>query len=155
MSIVKYSSPQQIAASEKVFAEYTTAAGQNITSSDTIVDFGTKVVDTHNAVTVGAAWKFTAPRSGKAKVCASNTFQSESYTADQLITGFIYKGGSALYLLNAVKFQTSVTGVYALSSSCKEFYLSKGEYVDLRLANSATMSLLASEPYNAISISME
>jgi hypothetical protein len=29
-----------------------------------IVDFNTKVIDTHNAVTTGGSWRFTAPKSG-------------------------------------------------------------------------------------------
>lgn len=44
------------------YAEYTTAAGQSINSgASTIVNYGTKVADTDNAVTTGAAWVFTVP----------------------------------------------------------------------------------------------
>lgn len=65
VDIFRLSGPTQIAASDKVYAEYTTNAGQTIANNATaIINFEDKVVDTHNAVTVGASWKFTAPRAG-------------------------------------------------------------------------------------------
>lgn len=48
-----------------IFAKYETAAGQSIaTATTTVVDFGTKNIDTHTAVTTGASWVFTAPEGG-------------------------------------------------------------------------------------------
>jgi hypothetical protein len=46
-----------------VACSYYSAATQ--TSLTTQINFGTKIYDTHNAVTMGASWKFTAPMSGK------------------------------------------------------------------------------------------
>ena len=55
---------QIIATQETVSASYYSAASQ--TSLTTQINFGTRVYDTHGAVTTGVgAWKFTAPMSGK------------------------------------------------------------------------------------------
>lgn len=55
---------------EAVIASYSTAAGQAVTSGN-IIDFGTKVLDSHNAVTTGASWKFTAPKTEVLRVSAA------------------------------------------------------------------------------------
>lgn len=60
-----------------VVAVYRTAAGQSIPSggaTNTIVDFGTMIVDTHSAVTTGATWQFVAPLAGSYLVAAMVTF---------------------------------------------------------------------------------
>jgi outer membrane biosynthesis protein TonB len=60
-----------------VAARYTSAAGQSIPSDSanaTVIDFGTKAFDTHNAVTTGANWRFIAPVRGAYLVTASLLF---------------------------------------------------------------------------------
>jgi len=67
----RISGPSQIAASESVNASYYTNAGNSFTSAAfTVIDFSTKIFDSHNAVTTGASWKFTAPIAGKYHVAA-------------------------------------------------------------------------------------
>jgi hypothetical protein len=68
LTIEKVSAPETIAASEVVAARYAmSASSANLSianSTPEILDFDTKVFDTHGAVTTGASWKFTAPVSG-------------------------------------------------------------------------------------------
>lgn len=47
-----------------VSAKYTTNAAQAVVGGN-IVDFEDRVYDTHNAVTTGASWKFTSPKTAK------------------------------------------------------------------------------------------
>lgn len=66
-----------------VVAVYTTSAGQNIpNNSATVVDFGTQVVDTHNAVTTGAFWHFTAPLAGQYAVLVLVRFANTTNWAE-------------------------------------------------------------------------
>jgi hypothetical protein len=86
ISIKRLSGPSVIAATESINARYTTAAGQSIANglvsgTAATVNFGTKVFDSHNAVTVGAGWVFTAPVSGKYLVAANLCYTSASWTA--------------------------------------------------------------------------
>ena len=60
-----------------VAARYTTGAAQSIpNNTNTVLDFGTKDFDTHNAVTTGASWRYTAPVSGYYRVAVCATFQA-------------------------------------------------------------------------------
>ncbi len=52
-----------------VFAMYGQQSGQSMTHGvAAVVNFETKIYDSHNAVTTGAAWKFTAPLPGLYRV---------------------------------------------------------------------------------------
>lgn len=136
------SGSQSIARDEKVFASYYASASQ--TSFTTQINFGAKIDDTHDAVTTGASWKFTAPISGVYR-----------------ITGIIYgnaagrvelfKNGS---LNNAL--WGFIDGPNYVSSSSLEMTLLKGDYIDLRPAftMSSTGNALITSPSSQIQISM-
>jgi hypothetical protein len=64
MNIHRISGPAQVAASEDVYAEYRHTTGQTVNTTATTVDYNLKIQDSHNAVTTGASWVFTAPRTG-------------------------------------------------------------------------------------------
>lgn len=49
--------------SRSVYARYYLTTAQNMVSG-TVVNYDTKDTDTHNAVTTGAGWTFTAPEDG-------------------------------------------------------------------------------------------
>lgn len=126
LNIERLSGPSAIAASEKIAARYTTTAGQSIaTSTVTIVDYGTKTLDTHGAVTTGASWKFTSPRSDYYRVSANTTFNSA--WAGQIIM-YVYKNG-ALYSQNS---QTSNTTV-SPGTVTDLVQLNAGDYIDVRV----------------------
>lgn len=63
LSIQRISGPSVIAASETVGASYY-ASSNTSTAAGSPINFAGKDYDTHNAVTIGASWRFTAPISG-------------------------------------------------------------------------------------------
>lgn len=66
-----------------VVAMYTTDAGQSIPNlTNTIVNFGTQVTDTHGAVTTGTGWKFTAPVAGQYLVAATIAYEFSTAWAE-------------------------------------------------------------------------
>lgn len=93
LSMFEVANPQTLLSSEKVVAVYNTSAGQSV-SNGSIINFNSKVEDTHNAVTTGASWTFTAPRGGYAKVSANTVTGSTSTTLGQFYEVVINKNGS-------------------------------------------------------------
>jgi hypothetical protein len=74
VSLVPFSQDKAVAAKYRV-----SASSANLSFADgaiEVVDFDTKIYDTHNAVTTGAAWKFTAPYAGIYRVHAKTTWTS-------------------------------------------------------------------------------
>ncbi len=91
LNIQRISGPATVAATETVSAKYTAAATSTPPTSLTVFDYSTKVYDTHNAVTTGSGWKFTAPVSGKYRVTASNAVNG---SVVQAFTVRLYKNGA-------------------------------------------------------------
>ena len=86
LNIHKIQSPQTLMGGEVVAARYTTDAGQVIPdNTTTIVNFEDKDFDTHNAVTTGASWVFTAPISGFYNVTSKLIFAGESVTVNDSV----------------------------------------------------------------------
>ncbi len=85
-----------------VHAEYNSNTANSMTDADyTLVDYENKVVDTHDAVTVGAAWKFTAPLPGPyiASACAKLA-NNAGWIINEQVLIYVYKNGSVYRLLN-------------------------------------------------------
>lgn len=117
----------KIAAGETVTAVYKSGAGNSLASAG-IIDFGTKGFDSHNAVTVGASWKFVAPTPGKYraswKVFALNL-------TDFATNGFdlwLRKNGAAY--VRAQGFNAGSAGQYSNGGSVTVDLLA-GEYLDI------------------------
>lgn len=73
-------------ASETVAAIYSSSSGISFSSgSVAIVNYATKIVDTHNAVTTGASWKFTAPISGLYLIHAQVSFNPNATNSRELL----------------------------------------------------------------------
>lgn len=149
---------QTISATEVVAARYTTAAGQSIPNSSTftVIDFGTKDYDTHNAVTTGASWKFTAPIAGLYKVCSLNAYASSlAWTAGNAAYGAVFKGGSTnVGMIDDPPVWASVTDLVPIKG-CNTVNLLAREYIDVRLANNRTggnSTLQSSADYNYVTI---
>lgn len=134
-SVTRVSGPAVIAASESVNAVYGTTAGNTIGNSNTIIDFATKEIDSHNAVTTGASWKFTAPVSGVYEIAGFIYFQNASYTAGQSIGFYIFKNGTQHALIGYALPQASVTLAFGASGNSKQIRLNAGDYIDLRANN--------------------
>jgi len=137
--------PTTTSATEVVAARYTTAAGQSIpnTATDTIVDFGTKVYDTHNAVTTGASWKFTAPIQGFYKVCTFIHYSSaNAWVAGNSVYATIFKSTVAWATVDDFPVMASVTDAIPIKG-CTTVQMNAGEYVDFRTANTRTAGAAA------------
>lgn len=134
MDFEKLSGPSQIAASESVSARYTQSSGQSIpTSSPTVVDFNTKVYDSHNAVTTGSSWRFTAPISGEYSVVSTILFASSAWPIQRYSVIYLRKNGVNYAATPDVVTQVAQSmyfGPYPLTTKVK---LLQGEYIDIVL----------------------
>jgi len=66
-----------------VYAHYTESAGLTIANT-TVLRWDTKVEDSHNAVTTGSGWKFTAPTAGLYHITCMYTIASAAVSAGNL-----------------------------------------------------------------------
>ena len=154
ISIVKISGNQQVMASEIVYALYETNAGQSIANaSATKIDFEDKIVDTHNAVTTGANWKFTAPVTGLYSF-TPNIYIGGSWSEGNLINIDVYKNGSLIKQGDVTYAVMTATKNY--TSKCSvELNLLKGDYVDFQVyqnsGGSRSLSVTPSASYISIS----
>ena len=124
----------QVAASDTVSARYTQSSGQSIpTSSPTVVDFNTKVYDSHNAVTTGSSWRFTAPISGEYSVVSTILFASSAWPIQRYSVIYLRKNGVNYAATPDVVTQVAQSmyfGPYPLTTKVK---LLQGEYIDIVL----------------------
>jgi len=99
----------------RVFARYSTAQSYQ-SSANQPFNYSVKEIDTHNAVTTGASWKFTAPEDGLYSVQGVHSGGNTST--------FIYKNGSVhqrriAYATADPQFSTVIS-------------LVEGDYIDIR-----------------------
>lgn len=139
LEIEKLQSPTTISATERVSARYTTSAGQSIPNSatNTIVDFGTKVIDSHNAVTTGASWKFTAPITGEYNIYVMNHYSSSAWVAGNAAYGSIFKNGVSYCTYDDPPIWATSTDSVPVKGKCK-VQLNAGQYIDVEIANNRT-----------------
>lgn len=116
-----------------------------------IVDFEDVDYDDLNTVTTGAAWKFTAPESGKYKISARVVTSVIAWTAGDSINLAIRKNGTNFIQLDA--------DVIAASGTCRKapggtttMELAKGDYIDVTVASARAGTLLADSTHNWIAI---
>ena len=143
---------------QPVAARYTVSGSQVVANSALdIRDFDTKVFDTHNAVTTGAAWKFTAPVSGIYSVsslvigqCASGEWDE----SDSVITLLYKNGGSNAYFTKIEGEASPASLVVQSLTGTILIQLEAGDYIDLRIFNDTGVnwSSVASGEQNHISI---
>lgn len=78
------------------------SSGQYIPhNTATIINYANVVQDSHSAITTGASWKFTAPKSGYYTISATVAFESEHHTGitpddEGLVILCIYVDGAAV-----------------------------------------------------------
>lgn len=133
LDIRQVQGPSAIAASEKVNARYSSNAATTFNNTaTTIVDFEDKDRDTHGAVTVGAAWKFTAPKSDNYRVSAHFELETGGgWAATETAILYLYKNGVEYSKLGQYIAQATHTNYVPIQGS-DEIYLLAGEYIDVR-----------------------
>jgi hypothetical protein len=153
VSIERISGPATVAMSEQIVAVYQTAAAQTLTTATTTtIDFGTKVIDTHGAVTTGASWKFTAPRSGFYDVKVHVSFASAAWTAGNYLEQSIRKNSTATaFLIKGI--EASLT-TYMSAQISTTVQLVAGDTIDYQIYQNSggNRSLLNGATYNEITV---
>lgn len=114
----------------KIMSGYRASAGSLPASGSVqIVNYDTKEWDTHNAVTTGASWKFTAPFSGKFLVNASITLVGcDDATIVQMD---LYKNGVKYRRLFRWEYGDTVGGDCTMIGSVVADCV-QGDYLDIR-----------------------
>ena len=140
-------------------ARYSTDAGQSIPNNTiTILDFEDKSYDSHNAVTTGGSWKFTAPSTGYYSVNASILFQAATtWNLSESLELHLFKNGTRVsYLSRKDNYPTGATNYAGLNGS-DEIYLEAGDYIDIRAyqASGAALSIYTVSDFNFVSITQQ
>jgi hypothetical protein len=124
-----------------VVAHYWTNAGQSFPDGVyTTVNFVTKVADSHNAVTTGAAWKFTAPAAGYYVVSTKVNLDASSAWA-LLKQGYLALHKNDVRLVNIDVTNNQSANTWAVLSGTTVIYLAAAEYIDMRLYHNAGATL--------------
>lgn len=140
-----------------VSIRYTTAAAQSIPdTTPTILDYGTKVFDTHGAVTTGASWKFTAPVAGYYYVTAVAMFAASTTWALAENTQLrLYKNDAQYAIFQRLSGQdTSATSNALFVGGGDMVHLIVGEYVSVYISQTSggALPLYNSDVFNYVSI---
>lgn len=152
VSIELVQGPSAIAASERIGASYGSTSGQSLTTSAAIVNFADKIEDTHNAVTIGANWKFTCPANGTYNVSIACLFNTAAYVAGHNGYYDVYKNGTFFRRIAGDNISGSGSFYMAFSGSCKVPCLA-GDYIDIRGANErGATSLFTTAGHNYVDI---
>jgi hypothetical protein len=152
--IVRVGHSQGVLSSEKITARYTTAAGQTVNNgANDIINFGTKDFDSHNAVTTGASWKFTAPASRVYRI--SSTVESDANTTT---TGAfelaVYKNATRVARVRNYKFSADVSKPH-VASITTSVSMNIGDYIDIRLDNTTGASRTLTADATVIFVDIE
>jgi len=135
-----------------VRARYYLGGAQNLLNNTLdIINYSTKVLDSHNAVTIGSGWKFTAPESGVYLV--TGQFLLDSSVNPFVFYAEVYKNGSVQN--GFCRKDKAVTSAEAGTMQCVlQIELVTGDYIDVRAHQNSggTLALGASALGNRIEI---
>jgi hypothetical protein len=154
VSIFKVQSPQTIAMGEVVAARYKTASGQSIPiNTYTTVNFNTKEYDTHNAVTTGTNWVFTAPVAGIYNVSFRLLYNFFSVSAPLDTPIALYKNNNYFCEIGRMTIPTG-GNVYPSMGGSADIQLNAGDTISIRANNftGAARNLLADSELNWVAI---
>lgn len=110
---------------QTVKARYYATSTAAVPNSATIFDFSSSSYDSHSAVTTGASWKFTCPKSGYYRIASSFVIDGNGVNRFDIV---LYKNGSSVKA-NYDAEQATQTTTSRLNHT---LYLSKGDYIDVR-----------------------
>jgi hypothetical protein len=133
LCINRLSGPAQVQAPEMIAARYSSNAGQSIGSggSPTIIDFEDKSYDSHGCVTIGASWKFTAPRAGRVRISSRVTYTSGGgWASGEQANLYIYK--NAAEYSGSINVQSASHGNEIGISIEDEVDVLAGDTIDIR-----------------------
>lgn len=127
---------------EIITAVYESDAQQSITNSGALViidfeDINSGFTTHPEAVTVGASWKFTAPRAGIINLSSFVAFNGLAATAGNVMGLAVHVDGTILGYLDYRSLDLSNSLTYGLSGAMT-FKVSAASYVDLRISYNRT-----------------
>lgn len=144
------------ALSDVVIARYAASGTTVPEQTSTVVDFSTKTLDTHNAVTTGTAWQFKAPKDGiyavSARVLFSGTDQWNPGDTAALILRV--NGGVNSYLASRDNFLSGSASLSMQLHGDDVVSLQKGDTIDVVVAQTSgvTLKLSSNTKDNYVSI---
>lgn len=147
LSIFRLTGPSAIAASEKVFIEYSTSSAQSLTGAAfTKINFNTKIRDSHGALSAGS---FTAPRADAYEIevsCAPATQVAASQVQLSIFKNTVeYRRISRNRNASASADDQPISGATSL-------YLLAGDVVEIKVFVSTTQNLTSADLDNWITI---
>jgi hypothetical protein len=144
----RISGPAVVQATESVNARYTVSVSQALgNGTSDIINFSTKDYDSHNAVTTGASWKFTAPVSGKYEVSAGTMINAFLAVPVSIA---LYKNGSSVGVLDYMQISGGAVKRVVGSTSVS---LNAGDYIDVRInVGAAGQSTIGAAGFTFIAI---
>jgi hypothetical protein len=139
---------------EPINIRYSTNAAQSVgNTTSTVIDFEDSSFDSHNAVTTGASWRFTAPFSGTFDVFAQiMTTSTGNFGGTEYIELRLYKNGS----IYSGYLESNFTGSTVNNSAnlVDSIKLLGGEYIDIQMyqTSGGSMPLINDGAYNFVNI---
>lgn len=117
-------------AQETIFASYYTIAGQSV-NAGTVVNFDTKVEDSHSIVSTGSSWRALVPATGIYEIKTRILFAPSTWSSVTFSKGATLRknGVGVTDIALTWPTTTSSTGVYLVGS--KAIKLSRGDYLDI------------------------
>lgn len=156
LNIERVSGPSAIAATESVNARYSTNTGQSVSNATlTIIDFEDRSFDSHNAVTTGASWKFTAATSGVYDVFAQiMTTSTGNFGGIEYIELRLHKNGSVTPYSGYLESNFTGSTVNNSVKMVDSIKLLAGDYIDIRMyqTSGGAMPLVNDGTYNFVNI---
>ena len=115
-----------------IVAEAGDDAGTSLpNSTDTIVNFDVVTIDQNGAITTGASWRFTAPRSGRYSVIASVLMNSAAWVVNERARLLLFKNDSFVKTLEHVAAHANGT-FFMTAGGDLEIDLDAGDFIDVR-----------------------
>jgi hypothetical protein len=137
-------------------AIYTTAAGQSIPNAAwALVNYDISETDINGLVTVGANWKFTAPRNGYYHVDAQILFSPTSTWADGEPGHLtLWKNGVLVNITDRQDNYGSAVPVYFKLGGSTSIYLATGDTLQIYLLqySGGALALYPDPVYNRVAI---
>ncbi len=152
------SSQEQSSSSDSriVSAKYTTATSQPLSNNTlTIINFDTKVKDSHNLTTTGASWKYSIGVPGDYVALGHVTLTNDADLTDgDTISVRLHKNGNEVYRFqHRIGSTISTAPIYTLPISTVVPDLVAGDYLDVRVLqiSGGTVDLELNATFNSIS----
>lgn len=137
-----------------VVARYSSSATTTVNSAtETRVDYETKVLDSHNAVTTGASWVFTCPKAATYNVRASSRFGAAGWNAAETAEMYVYKNAGSYATVDYQTAESTTSRSMLLNGSCLvELAVGDTVHVKIRQDTGSGMALDNVPAYNTIDI---